>query len=180
MKPKIAIVVVLPSLTLLWVIGLGCWPFVTWSPLNCWHNDIDITTGRIRHQRFLLGICVRERVDDSALSRQLPPPADDSVTDWKRVTTLSPLVDHSPHYSYHSAIHQTQELGRLWQMSPFTSKAKSQSARDILYLWQHDGNYTPADGYIDALSKIALAQDGSAVSIYADQLPRPTDFVDSN
>lgn len=84
MKLKVAIAIVFLSATLAWVVGLGCWPLVAWSPLNCWHDDIDITTGRIRHQRYLLGMCISERVEDSALSRQLAPPAADSVTDWKR------------------------------------------------------------------------------------------------
>lgn len=179
MRLKGAIVVVFLLVTLAWVVGLGCWPLVRWSPLHCWQDEIDIATGRIRHQRYLLGICISERVEDSAISRQLPPPAANSLADWKRVNTFSPLVYHSPHYIYHSAIHQSRELELLWQMSSFTSKAKSKSARDVVYLWQQGKSYTLAGRYIDALSKIALAQNGGAASIDVDQLPQPADFVDS-
>jgi hypothetical protein len=40
-----------------------------WSPLNCWHQDVDIRSGRIRHTRFLYGVQVSEHIEESWLSR---------------------------------------------------------------------------------------------------------------
>jgi hypothetical protein len=42
--------------------------FIPWSPLNCWHEEVDITTGRIRRQWMLLFVKVAESIEETPLS----------------------------------------------------------------------------------------------------------------
>ncbi|MAG93549.1 MAG: hypothetical protein CMJ48_07350 [Planctomycetaceae bacterium] len=163
MKSKVPIFAVLLLVLAGWVVGLGCYPFVTWSPLNCRYEEIDINTGRIRHQHLLLGICVSERIEDSAISRQLR--TSDVVPDWRRANTFSPCVDHSPHYVFHSSIHQTRELERIRQLAAFTPDARKLASREVLRLWQTEQRDDAADAYIDALSALAVDRHSGAPPI---------------
>jgi hypothetical protein len=134
----------------------------TWSPLNCWHDDVDIRTGRIRHTWYLLYCKVSERTEDSPLADVLGPGAGTGVPpDWRRVNTFSPLTHHSPHYSYHGAIAQMQELGMLWALEPFTPAAKRAVAANVLRLWQRDDGYWTADRYIQAVSDLGSDGEGA-------------------
>ena len=145
---------IVPSLLVLsllggWVVGLGCYPFVQWSALNCRHEDLDINTGRIRHQRFLLGLRVKDRIEESAISRavqvtEVPP-------DWRRVNTVSPLVRYSPHYRLHGGIAQIRYLEMIWEMGSFTPSERSESARTVLRLWKTSGCVSGADSYLNDL-----------------------------
>jgi len=152
-----------------WVVGLGCYPFVTWSPLNCRHEDIDINTGRIRHQRLLLGICVSERIVDSPISRELG--IKEVAPDWRRANTFSPCVGRSPHYVFHSGIHQTRELEIIWQLAEFKPEAKKTAARTVLRLWQTGQRDDAADGYIHALSTTAIDRDSAMPPLTVAELP---------
>ena len=67
---------------------LGLFP---WSGVNCWQNDIDIISGRIRQTRYLLWVPVQRSVWDSALTKAVSPAATtDSRADWHAAVTLSP------------------------------------------------------------------------------------------
>jgi hypothetical protein len=169
MKPKVAILAVLLGLVVCWVVGLGCYPLVTWSPLNCRHEDIDINTGRIRHQRFLLGICVSEHVEDSPISRELG--IADAAPDWRRANTFSPCVGYSPHYVFHSGINQTRKLERIWQLAVFTPGARKQISLEVLRLWQTGQCDDAAKPYIDALDTLAIDRESTEPSITIGDLP---------
>ena len=129
MKSKIALLAVL-----LMLVGFGFYPLVMSCPLNCRHEDIDINTGQIRHQRILFGICVSERIEDSPVSKEADNT--DVTPDWRRSNTFSPYVDHSPHYVFHSGINQTRKLERIWQLAVFTPGARKQISLEVLRLWQ--------------------------------------------
>lgn len=139
-----------------WVVGLGCYPLVYWSPLNCIHNDIDLNTGRIRHQRYLLGICVQEYVEHSPISHELGRGLGfvGVASDWKRVNTFSPLVHHSPHYRFHACIHQAQELKLIWESARFTPLARRFSAQHVLSLWEEEQSTEEVDEFLNALSAL--------------------------
>lgn len=170
MKLKITIVCLLFVLVAGWVVGIGCYPFVAWSPLNCRHEDIDINTGRIRYQRFLVGICISERIEDSPISRQLQLAK--TTPDWRRVNTFSPLVRHSPHYIFHSGIAQTRELEIIWQLAAFTPAAKQHASREVLRLWQSGQYDDAASDFLSALSALAIGRDSSAPPLSIEDLPK--------
>jgi hypothetical protein len=129
--------------------------FFPWSPINCRYQDVDIMTGRLRFTQYLLFCKVSERIEDSPLSKALPP---DMVAtakpDWQRVNTFSPGVHHSPHYIFHGAIGQIRMLGGIWEISKqygLTDDLKQKTALHVLALWQHSGSYPLADDYINGL-----------------------------
>ena len=87
--------------------------FFQWSPLNCWHEEVDITTGRIRRQWILLFVKVSESIEDTPLSEVVlkgQPPS--GTPQWHRVNTFSPGIHYSPHYRFHGAGHQIRCYGR--------------------------------------------------------------------
>ena len=138
----------------IWVVGLGCWPFVTWSSLNCSCEVIDISSGRIRYRRYLLGLCVYTSVEETSMSRLLSADGLTITPDWRLVYTLSPFVHHSPHYVYHGAGHQVRLVELTWSVYDFTPDSKRQMARDIVYLWQSLGRYYPVDDYLNELVSV--------------------------
>ena len=169
MKSKVTILAVLLVLVVGWVVGLGCYPLVTWSSLNCRHEEIDINTGRIRHQRFLVGICVSERIEESPISREAA--IANVVPDWRRANTFSPCVGYSPHYIFHSTIVQTRKLELVWQLAAFTPAARKRTAQEVLRLWKTGERADAADGYIQALSALAIDRDDTAPPIFVEDLP---------
>jgi hypothetical protein len=120
----------------------GVWLLVlsgifAWSPICCWHEDIDIHSGRIRRTSYLMWCCVSDRVEQTAISRALPP--EDIGTrrpEWKRVNTFSPGVRHSPHYTYHGAITDAELLANIWEWGRLTPAERRQSARELLAAWK--------------------------------------------
>ena len=146
-------VVAVPCL-LIGAVFLGLLP---WRSVNCSHHDVDIHSGRLRFTQYLFWVPVQERIEDSSLTRALRP--DDLAgtgPSWRRAMTLSP-GHHSPHYVFHSAIHQIQELERLWRLADFSPEARRASAKRVLQLWQQHGEDSEAGEYLSAVSKRALA-----------------------
>ena len=164
MKSKIALLAVL-----LMLVGFGFYPLVMSCPLNCHHEDIDINTGQIRHQRIMFGICVSERIEDSPVSKEAD--ITDVTPDWRRSNTFSPYVDHSPHHVFHSGINQTRKLERIWQLAVFTPGARKQISLEVLRLWQTGKCDDAAKPYIDALDTLAIDRESAEPSITIGDLP---------
>ena len=150
---------------------LGLFP---WSGVNCWQNDIDITSGRIRYTRYLLWIPVQRSVSDSALTKVVAPAMNtDSRADWQPVVTLSPGLHYSPHYRFHGAIHQIQELEFCWQSGKMTQLARKESAGQVLRLWQQNLSYFQATDYIQAVWDLARDAETKGKVIDGGDLPVP-------
>ncbi|HHY86082.1 MAG TPA: hypothetical protein GYA07_11215 [Verrucomicrobia bacterium] len=155
----------------LWLSFLG---FFAWSPVNCWHYDVDIRSGRVRYTRYLLFAQVAQRVEETALSKALQPEDLAGVQpDWHRVAAFSPGVHHSPHYTFHSALGQMRELEMIWRTGGFTPAARRASARQVLRLWQRHGHDGSAQEYLRALSEIALRSDVASKGTDEEDLPAP-------
>ena len=166
-----------------WIVGVGAFllaapfllslvGFLPWSPINCWHYEVDIHSGRIRYTRYLAFVPISQRIDESALSRALhPDDLRDSHPDWRRALTLSPGVRHSPHYIFHSAIVQIQELDMVWQAGGFTPAAKRSSAKRVLALWQEGQSDDAAKPYLRAISDLAFRSDTEQKSTDEEDLP---------
>ncbi len=145
-----------------------------WSGINCTEGDIDLNSGRIRHTRYLLWLPVTRSVQDSALTRALPP--EDRTNpgeDWHPVVTLSPGLHHSPHYRFHGAMGQIRELEICWEFGKMTPAARRETARQVLRQWQQAGDDYPAGKYIQAVWERAQAAEQSGKSIDVKDLPEP-------
>lgn len=156
-------------LLLFWASLLGAFP---WSAINCTHQDIDITSGRVRVTRYVLWLRLRDSVEDSALTTALR--AGDYATAkpaWHHAVTLSPGLRHSPHYKFHSAIAQIRHLEVVWSLAEFTPAARRASARRMLHLWQEDGNDAGANGYLRALEELAMEDTSGKKTLDERDLP---------
>ena len=143
-----------------------------WSPVNGWHYDMDIASGRIRYTRYLFWVPWRQVIEDSALTKALrPEDLADVQADWHRVQTFSPGVSHSPHYHFHSATAQIRELEIAWTLAEFTPAARRTSAKRVLQLWQLAGRDNGARDYLRTLG--GLARTNAQPRIEETDLPRP-------
>lgn len=143
---------------------------IQWSELNCWHDDIDINSGRVRHTRFLLYYQIDDRTEETWLSRVCDGPK--LSPDWRRVNTFSPFVHYSPHYRYHGAIDQIEMLQLCDEMVPFESDARRKAVLGLLELWQKTGSYHDADRYVHEIETVVfkLRHDGASI-VKAGDLP---------
>ena len=126
-----------------------------WTPINCRHEDVDLTTGRLRYSRHLLFCKVSERIEDSPITKVLQLDVLGRRTpEWRRVNTFSPGVHYSPHYTFHGAIHQIHTLATVWDMANeygFSEELKQKTALDVLAIWQQSGSDFLAGDYISCL-----------------------------
>jgi hypothetical protein len=144
-----------------------------WSPVNCWHHDVDIHSGRVRYTRYVFWIPVRQKIEDSSLTKALHQDDLGGITaEWHHAMTFSPGLRHSPHYIFHSAINQIRELELSWSLADFTPEARRASARRVLQLWQQTGSDSGAGDYLRALGESALSADGKTNRIAEADLPR--------
>lgn len=144
--------------------------FFTWSPLHCWHDDVDIRSGRLRQTYYVLYVCISERTEETWLSRVREPA--NAPPDWRRVNTFSPWVSYSPHYAYHGALMQIAQLEQLDQLIPFQPDARREIADRLLTLWQASDSYYEAGEYVRKVSATAmkLLHEGANV-VQASDLP---------
>lgn len=172
-KLKIALWIVGGGACLLAVVfSLTLVGLLPWSPINCWRQEVDIHSGRIRYTRYLVFIPVSRRIDKSALSRVLQSEdLRDSHPEWRPVITLSPGVRNSPHYSFHSAIAQIRELEAVWQAGGFAPAAQRSSAKRVLELWQEEQSDHAVSTYLQSISKLALRQDSEGKGTDEKDLP---------
>ncbi len=132
-----------------------------WSPINCWHEEINIKTGQARYTRSLWFVTISTRVEDTALSEALRGEIVDvsDIEPWHRVNTFSPGVHHSPHYLFHSAHMMAKQLGAIFQMLEVGPEGRQAIAKEVLRLWQVDGNDGGAERLVhELLEKGAATQ----------------------
>ena len=169
MRALILIVAIPPGLLVLSLLGV-----FPWSGVNCWQDDIDLTSGRTRHTRYLLWVPVTRSVQDSALTRALSPEDRANLgEDWHPVVTLSPGLHHSTHSRFHGAIHQIRRLESCREFGKMTPQARRETARHVLRLWHQAGSYFPADAYVQRVWERALEAEKSGKSIDVRDLPVP-------
>ena len=131
-----------------------------WWSVNCSHHDVDLRSGRLRYTRYLFWVPVQEKIEDSALTKELRRgDVADTTPSWRRAVTHSP-GRHSPHYVFHSAIGQIRELEMLWRLADFAPEARRASAKRVLQLWQEHGHDREAGEYLRAVGKRVLAAEG--------------------
>jgi len=148
------------------------WP---WTVVNCWHEDLDIRSGRYRYQRFLLGLRVQNRVEETELStlwrEHLGDPGE---PEWRRVNTFSPGRGNSPHYVHHSGLHNARKVVLAFDTTSFSDSAKAQALRTFFGLMQEHDRDDEAGNYANALLGLALERsEASPVRVVTEEdLPR--------
>jgi hypothetical protein len=156
-----AIALIVPTVVaLLFVSG-----FFQWSPLNCWHDDIDVNSGRVRHTQFLFYCKVVDKTDETWLSRTLKK--SDMTPDWHRVNTFSSIVRYSPHYRFHGAIDQIRTLELINRLIPFDPDAGRIVANRLLTSWQKSGDDTDAERFLAKVTEKVFELQEKGASVFA-------------
>jgi hypothetical protein len=118
-------------------------------------DEVDIYSGRVRHSWLFYPIVILRYVEDSSLTKELSKEEQSEArAAWRRVMIVSPFVGVSPHFAFHRAIGQIDSLRLIWKYEGYTPKARRESARHMLQLWQRDGNYFGADRYLYSLKTL--------------------------
>jgi hypothetical protein len=175
-KPLVLVAVGIAAL----VLGLACWPLFTSMPLNCWHQDVDIRSGRVRWQLDLFGLCIHERSEESILSSRTRGSTPERTAAWHRCRTIDVFPSFcrwSRHYRYHSAIAQIRMLEVLWELAPFTPNAKRQMCLDVLTLWQEARDDRLVEVYQEAVASRAISDSKGGSPIDVAQLPSVESIV---
>jgi len=153
----------------------GC---MTWSPFNCWHEDVDVNYGRYRYQRYILWMKVVERIHDTELSaayRALV--GEPGSPEWRRVNTFSPGVRRSPHYSYHGAWLAMDMFMRALRSDLLTTEARREALVAFLDLLRYADTDGAAFSYVSALYHLTDRPSGPKSSkINVADLPDPAQF----
>lgn len=133
--------------------------FMPWSPINCEHQYINIKTGQARYTRCLWFVTVSEKIKDTPLSLAMQGDTVDvaDIKAWHRVNTFSPGVRHSPHYIFHSALHQARQMEMLVSLKKMTPERKKEIATGILTAWQQSGRDSGADELIYELMEEGIS-----------------------
>jgi hypothetical protein len=124
-------------------VAVSC--LLPWSEFNCWHEDVDINSGRIRTQTYVCFVCISERIEDTALSRAVLTDHEAGTPNWKRVNTFSLGGHHSPHYRFHGAITEIRWIEIIWETGRFTPEARQKSGQHILGMWRSSGLNSASD-----------------------------------
>lgn len=131
---------------LTWVTGIVV--FFVIMPFQ-FMKEINIASGRVRHSIKVLGITVHASVNDTELTGMLT--SDESNQDhayWRTVNIGLRWYDRETCWKFRGAIHQIDELKRLWNEVDFYAEARIRSAKDVAFLWRAQENQDAAGEYL--------------------------------
>lgn len=151
--------------------------FFAWSPMNCRTDEIDIRSGRICYTRYFLWSPVSRRIVANPVADAIDPIGHSTNPAWRIVNTFSPGVSYSPHHRFHDAISQAEELALIWDVAPFSSTARRESAIRLVTVWQRENGCFGASHYLTRLAKVATDRSTDAVlkAIEIQDLPSTED-----
>ena len=152
-------IVVIVIITILFLAPLIIPIIFPWTGINCEHQDINIKTGQVRYTRNLWYITISERVQDTILSKALKGHIVDiaNIKPWHRVNTFSLYWNYSPHYIFHSALSQINQIKQFTPIAKLNPEQKQAIATEILTAWQKSGNDKSAEEIISRLQEKAIS-----------------------
>jgi hypothetical protein len=157
-------------------LGLGAYVAVCIRPeLNHRQEHIDITSGRRRYQRHLLGVRVVDRTEETEFSqlyrRYVGEPGEPQ---WRLVGTVPQPDDVLPHRrpKYHQALAAAQWLATSLASEQFTDPARKRVVERSLELLQRDGDAYGAQEYALHVNGTLASWKGEGEQIDVRHLPR--------
>jgi hypothetical protein len=121
-----------------------------WSGLNTWREDIDINSGRLSETRVILFVSVRQRVEETWVSKAIDAPL--GPADWRTTHVFGPGRRVSPNYRIGSSLAQLREVEKLLVYDSSDFSAREELARCLLEAWQQ-GSPAAGDPFIEAYSQ---------------------------
>lgn len=130
--------------------------FSLWSCINCREQEIDVLSGLRRDSRYIYWIPISRKISGTSISKALS--MDESTKNphrWESVNSFGPYTRHSPHYIYHAAFSQINQLQLIWDEYLIGVAQRQASAQGLLREWQNSGTDSSADDYLQEQMKIA-------------------------
>ena len=95
---------------------------------------------------------MKERYHDTPLSKELYNGLlDNPDGKWVPYGSSGIYVNHSLHYSYHSALFQAKQLGMIWEMNETEDWQRKEQAADVLKLWEFGNSDDFVNEYINSI-----------------------------
>lgn len=162
--------------TILIVSGIGLFAlphFVNTPPrLNSVITDIDVSSGRIRCETFLVWLRVKSKITETVISKEhrnffgeLSKPT------WKRISSVPIGAKVSPHYAYHGSYAATLQIDEAFSNANFTLAARKEIVREFLNMLQKDENDNRAREYAFAIWKLSLDEQIADSLVDTNMLP---------
>lgn len=130
---------------------------ITWaSRYNSRFTSMDIASGQLRHERYLLGVKVSDRLEETRLSeayRQLV--GNTSPAEWR--TVRSDVPGYLINWMHGNSFFASRWLALAFEKGRFSDDAKRQALLTFFRLLQQDDNPDRAEEY--ALSIWATVND---------------------
>lgn len=119
-----------------------------WSTLR----EVDINTGKVRVTRYVLNFQNEQHVEDSAISRAIPESLRSTAPPhWRPVTQFGMFSRVSPHFYFHGALNDVSTLMTTWEYFELPQDIRTQTAMNVLAIWQQSESDDDASQYIDEL-----------------------------
>ena len=114
-------------------------------------EEVDISTARIRYTHYLFYIPIYNCIEETAPFLALPSNFREKSADWKPVNLFVGLDKVSPHYRFHGAVNQLEQITLAWQLSNFSPEQKQQQIITLLSLWQNGNDYHSASSFVQEI-----------------------------
>jgi hypothetical protein len=176
MRPALKIIAVVLVLLVVVLYVVPYFAPQNWS-WNITYISMDITSGRLRHERYLFGIKIGDRVEETRLSRAYRRLiAEPGEPEWRRVEAECHYV--MINYVFQGALTGAQTLTNLLQTGHLSEDAERQAVSTFLALMQKDEDASRAQEYAWSLTEFVnrvAAAPYHITPVEASQLPKPPD-----
>ncbi len=138
------------------IIFIIIFPFVfsfinPWTNMQCRKEQINISTGMSRTQKYYWFLKYSEKTEPTYLSKLLGVDSAENLH-WRSVNTFSFGHRNSPHYSFHGAFSQISKLKLMISLYNINEDDSKEIAREIIKLWKENRSDNKADKYFHQLN----------------------------
>jgi hypothetical protein len=145
--------------------------FFPFSHLNWSEAKFDLCSGRLRHTSYFLGLCVRDTVEETRISRlyrerigEPPPPR------WIFMHGGGPWVIADGDSTPFSA---ARLVSATMPGASFTEEAETEILRTLFALLSEEEDGQRASDYAEAVCKLSTSRRARVCKIGPDDLPAP-------
>lgn len=153
--------------------------FVPWVRLNGWCKSIDVHSGRRRYERFLLGLRVIDRTEETELSqlyrKYLGTPCKPM---WRTSDTYSPGVRFEWTSPYHNSLSVAETFVHCLREGRFSEDARRCAVVEFIRLLEISGGSSMKEFVACVCSLAATHNTEDSRPVQIDEVPRAQRFID--
>jgi hypothetical protein len=125
----------------------------------CEIQEVDINSGKIKYTTYILFIPIHTEISKTELSNyaEITP-----NSCWKYVNLFVGMSKVSPHYKFHGAIAQIQEIELAWTLSKASPEQRRIDTARLLKSWQSTKSYFAAAKIVSNIQEKAAEQGAAA------------------